>query len=117
MFPRFAPPFSVTQSDGSHDWLIAVGEIDLMTAQTLSVAIEIAEQRAPPRLTVDLSGVTFIDVSGVRVLLQAACRARAGGRRFAVARPSHQVARLLELTAISQSLEISETAPPAGRAL
>jgi anti-anti-sigma factor len=72
MSPRFVPRFSVTQLDGSHDWLIAVGEIDLMTAQTLSVAIEIAEQHAPPCLTVDLSGVTFIDVSGLRVLLQAA---------------------------------------------
>jgi anti-sigma B factor antagonist len=117
MSPRFAPPFSVTQSDGSHDWLIAVGEIDLMTAQTLSVAIEIAEQHAPPRLTVDLSGVTFIDVSGLRVLLQAARRARAGGRRFAVARPSDQVARLLALTAISRSLDVSEAAPPPERAV
>jgi len=115
MSALFAPPFSVTQLDAAHDWLIAVGEIDLNTAQTLSVAIELAEQRAPPRLTVDLSGVTFIDVSGLRVLLQAARRARTDGRRFAVARPSHQVARLLELTAISQSLDVSDAAsPPAG---
>ena len=113
MSPLLSPPFSVTRSDVSPDWLIAGGEIDLNTAQTLSVAIELAERRAPPQLTVDLSGVTFIDVSGLRVLLQAARRARTDGRRFAVARPSHQVARLLELTAISQSLDISDAAPPA----
>ena len=112
MPPRSAPPFAVFQPRGSLDWLVAVGEVDLNTAPTLSVAIEVSEKLEPPRLTVDLAGVTFIDASGLRVLLQAARRARDAGRRFVVGRPSPQVVRLLELTAIRQSLEIGSAAPP-----
>ena len=105
--PAPAPGFSVSAVPGD-EYLVAEGDIDLMTAPTLAAAIEAAERAGVPRLTVDMGGVTFIDVSGLRVLLSGARRAQAAGRRLAVARPNHMVRRLLELTAIDQTLELDE---------
>ncbi len=94
------PPFAlVTTRDGS--WLIASGEIDMVTAPTLAAAIAAGDYEG-----VDLAAITFLDVSGLRVLLNAARDARAVGRRFAVANPPPMVRRLLALTAIDQSLDV-----------
>jgi anti-anti-sigma factor len=82
-------------------WLIASGELDMVTAPHLAAALEDGEY-----VGVDLDAVTFMDVSGLRVLLTAARRAEASGRRLAVARPCPMIRRLLELTAIDQSLDI-----------
>jgi anti-sigma B factor antagonist len=93
----------VFQAARSHDgrWVVAAGEIDMVTAPRLAAAIE-----AAPCVGVDLGAVSFLDVSGLRVLLDAGRRAQAEGRQFAVARPSPLIRRLLAITAIDQSLEI-----------
>jgi anti-anti-sigma factor len=93
-------PFAVvTATDDG--WLIASGELDMVTAPELEAALLEGDYDG-----VDLDAVTFMDVSGLRVLLTAARRAQAMGRRFAVARPGPMIRRLLELTAIDQSLDI-----------
>jgi anti-sigma B factor antagonist len=96
-----SPLAVVTATD--HGWLIASGEIDMVTAPQLATALEAGDYHG-----VDLDAVTFMDVSGLRVLLNAARQAHAAGRSFAVARPCPQIRRLLELTAIDQSLEVVE---------
>jgi anti-anti-sigma factor len=96
-----SPLAVVTASDDG--WLIASGEIDMVTAPKLAAALEEDDYEG-----VDLDAVTFMDVSGLRVLLEAARRARAAGRRFAVARPSPPIRRILELTAIDQTLDVIE---------
>ena len=73
----------------------------MVTAPQLAAAID-----AAPTLGVDMTEVSFLDVSGLRVLLDAARRNRAAGGRFAVVRPSPMIKRLLELTAIDQSVDI-----------
>jgi anti-sigma B factor antagonist len=90
--------FSVSR-DG--DWVIASGEIDIVTAPELAAAIE-----AAPCAGVDLGDVSFLDVSGLRVLLDGARRARHRGDRFAVAGPNHMIRRMLSITAIDQSLDV-----------
>jgi anti-sigma B factor antagonist len=95
-----APFFSVTR-DSTGDWIVARGEIDMVTAPQLAAAID-----AGPCLGVDMSEVSFLDVSGLRVLLDAARRNRAAGKRFSVVRPSPMIRRLLELTAVDQSVDI-----------
>jgi anti-anti-sigma factor len=72
--------------------LSACGEIDLATKDGLQAVLAplLDGERT---LLLDLSQVTFIDCSGLRVL-QSAHRAH---ERFAVVAPSDAVARLLEL--------------------
>lgn len=45
------------------------GEIDLSTADLMAAALQFALQTPPPRLELDLSGVTFFGLSGLRVLV------------------------------------------------
>jgi anti-anti-sigma factor len=60
----------------------------------------------PPMLVIDLGELTFMGVSGLRSILDAARRARRDGRQFVVANPVPHISRLFELTAIDQSVEL-----------
>ena len=98
----FTPPLALVTAADSR-WLIVSGEIDMVTAPHLAAALAERDYDG-----VDLQAVSFLDVSGLRVLLNAARAAQARGERFAVARPSPMIRRLLELTAIDQSLDVVE---------
>ncbi|HEX5948004.1 MAG TPA: STAS domain-containing protein [Actinomycetota bacterium] len=60
--------------------------------------------RTPGDITLDLSGVTFMDSGGVRALIQA-CMGLARTGRVRVVRPSEQVRRLLELSGVEANVE------------
>jgi anti-anti-sigma factor len=57
-------------------------------------------------ITVDMSGVSFMDSSGLRVLMDATTRAREGGGDLIVARPSAAVARLVEISGLGEQLRL-----------
>jgi anti-sigma B factor antagonist len=102
-------PFSVTvTSDGDRATVSLRGELDLAGVDRAREAIEQAESTPGGLLVLDLSELDFIDSTGLEVLLRAARRAHDTGRRLIVQRPSRYVRRLLELTAIDQSLDIVE---------
>jgi anti-anti-sigma factor len=82
------------------------GELDMATARELQNGLIDAEQNGRSRFVLDLSGLEFIDSTGLRVLLEAASRAGERGARFAVV-PSKPVRRLLELT--QSSLEVVDS--------
>ena len=99
-------PFSVTvSSDGDATTVTLSGELDMAAIESAGQAIDRAEQD-DGMLVLDLSGLTFIDSTGLEVILRAARRAEDSGRRLVVARPSPYVRRLFQLTAIDQSLDI-----------
>ncbi|MFL5841495.1 MAG: STAS domain-containing protein [Thermoleophilaceae bacterium] len=102
-------PFSVTVSrDGDRATVELRGELDLSGTDRLRSAIEQAEEPPTGLLVLDLSKLDFIDSTGLEVVLRAARRAHDSGRRLIVARPSRYVRRLLEMTAIDQSLDVVE---------
>jgi anti-sigma B factor antagonist len=102
-------PFSVTVSANGDRATVALrGELDLSGVERARQAIEQAESNESPLLVIDLSELDFIDSTGLEVLLRAARRAEDSGRRLIVAKPSRYVRRLLELTAIDQSLDVVE---------
>jgi anti-anti-sigma factor len=100
-------PFSVTvNSDGDRTTVCLRGELDLSGVDRAREAVEQAEATDATLLVLDLSQLDFIDSTGLEVLLRAARRAHDNGRRLIVARPSRYIRRLLELTAIDQSLDV-----------
>jgi anti-anti-sigma factor len=102
-------PFSVTVSANGDRATVALrGELDLSGVDRARQAIEQAEANESPLLVLDLSELDFIDSTGLEVMLRAARRAEDNGRRLIVAKPSRYVRRLLELTAIDQSLDVVE---------
>lgn len=76
------------------------GEIDLATVekvnQTLSEALTSASD-----VNVDLSGVSFLDSSGIRALVQAYRQAESAGARLYVTGAQDWVARVLEVTGVA----------------
>lgn len=79
------------------------GEIDLSSTERLS---ELIRQRmtaaALHALVLDLTGVTFCSSCGVELLVQAQCRAENRGIALHVVPGTGGVARMLELTDVSE---------------
>jgi anti-sigma B factor antagonist len=100
-------PFSITVStDGENARVALKGELDMAAADRVDHALREAENLPVKVLALDLSELTFVDSSGLAVMLRAARRAQDSGRRLVVARPSVYVRKLLQMTAIDQSLDI-----------
>ena len=86
--------------------LSLAGELDLENAKTLDHWLEQAEETDVAEIVLDLSHLAFIDSTGLKSILIAANRSRQDHNRLGVLRGDGQVARLLELTAIDQSLNL-----------
>lgn len=83
--------------------LVLEGEIDSYTAPSLA-----ARLGADPQLdVVDLAGVTFIDSSGLRVLVQIHDDRSAAGDTLTLRSPSTSVQRLLEISGLSAHLDVA----------
>src|SRR5881227_1152701 len=83
-----------------------VGELDFSNSPELRRQLLRAERRTPGVLVLDLADLSFMDVSGLRTILDAARRAAREDRRLVVANPLPAIVRLFELTAIDQSLDV-----------
>jgi anti-sigma B factor antagonist len=83
--------------------LVLHGEIDSYTAPGL------AERLAadPPVDIVDVAGVTFIDSSGLRTLVEAHQLRTAAGTRLVLRAPSAAVQRLLEISGLAGHLDVA----------
>jgi len=95
-----------TVHDGDASLVIVTGEIDLSTSTRVNRELDAVLDREPPpaRLRLDLSGVSFMDTSGVAVLLKARRRALEHGCRFSVSSSSPTITRLLEVTGLTEML-------------
>lgn len=83
----------------------AVGELDLAAAPMLSEAIASCVLKRPVELVVDLGGVTFMDSSGLRVLIDGHRIATDNGVPLVLRQVPPQVQRVFELTGTSDLFE------------
>ncbi|MFF2148343.1 STAS domain-containing protein [Kitasatospora sp. NPDC058190] len=81
----------------------AGGEIDLATAPRLRCRLAAAFE-AHGEVVLDLSEVTFMDCSGLGILVQARNQADHSGKRLVLRGVGHPVARLLKLTGLTRRL-------------
>jgi anti-anti-sigma factor len=84
------------------------GEIDISACPAIRRFFIAAISGGDVHLAVDMSGVTFIDASGVGVLVAAAGRARQAGGSLSLLAPSWQVRRLLDVFPLDAILPIAE---------
>jgi anti-sigma B factor antagonist len=82
-----------------------VGEIDAHTAPKISEAVAEATTTS---LEIDLSGVDFVDSSGLRTLIEAHQRFEANGGSLTLVRPSPVVARLFDISGVGDYLNVSD---------
>jgi anti-sigma B factor antagonist len=92
----------------------AAGEIDLSSIAALRRELDAARAEAVTVL-LDLSGVTFIDSSGLHLLLHASHSSAVSDWDFFVVRPSESVLRLTELSGTADLLTVVD--PTAERVL
>jgi anti-sigma B factor antagonist len=83
--------------------LVVGGEIDLATASMLEDAI----QAVRGTVAVDLSGVTFMDSAGMRVLIREHERREASGDKLVLAALSEPVRRVLEVAGLLEYLGVT----------
>lgn len=93
----------VTYEDGATTVVVA-GEIDLVSAVRLDRELMTAVDGTSEWLRLDLREVTFMDTTGVAVLLKARRRALEAGHRFTVKSASPTIQRLLEITGLASLL-------------
>jgi len=87
--------------------VLLAGELDPHSADSLAEALhQLSSDDEIRRVVLDLSGVGFIDSSGLRVLLAADEELAAGGAKLVLRSPSDAVHRLLEITDLLDRLEI-----------
>ena len=96
------PRFAIEPMDEPRSYRIS-GSLDVPSAGALH---ELLDElcTSPGDVTLDLSGVRFMDSGGLRALIQA-CMGLAPGGRVRVVRPSEQVRRLFELSGIEERVD------------
>jgi anti-sigma B factor antagonist len=91
-----------TRDDGDSATVALSGELDQASAGRLDVVLRDTEETDIREIVVDLSGVSFIDSTGLSVLLEA--KRRSDGRFTYVPSNHDAVTRLLELTGTIEML-------------
>jgi anti-sigma B factor antagonist len=93
------------------------GEVDLSTGPLVEEALDAAIRGSAGSFVLDLSGVEFLDSSGVGVLLRARALLGRDDRALVVVCPEGQVRRVLELVGIDDLFALHGSREEAGRAL
>ena len=78
------------------------GEIDLHVSPRISTSLGAMIERKPSRLVVDLSKVTYIDSSGLAVLIEGMQNVEAYGGKFLLAGIQDNVKPIFEIARLDQ---------------
>ena len=95
-----------TRSVSNVDVISLTGRLDAAVAPEIREEIEAAVSEGNGKLLLDLSGVTFIDSSGLSVLVLALKSANARGGRVALCKVNSTVRSLLEMTRLHRVFQI-----------
>jgi anti-sigma B factor antagonist len=80
------------------------GELDLSRSPQLEAALLEAEQSHAKAIVLDLGELTFVDSSGLAVLVDAARRSATNGDQLRITRARNHVARVLRVTGLDTAL-------------
>ncbi|MCA1658722.1 MAG: STAS domain-containing protein [Verrucomicrobiaceae bacterium] len=90
------------------------GEIDLDVSPRIAASLQEIIKRKPKTLVVDLTKVSYIDSSGLAVLIEAMQNVEKNGGKFALAGLQESVRPIFEIARLDQVFRIY---PDAGAAL
>jgi anti-anti-sigma factor len=93
----------VTRTGSTHTIALS-GELDIGTVGRVEQALADAESGDAAIILLDLSGLRFMDSTGVRLALAAAARARADSNRLRLVRGAPAVQRVFELSGVADTL-------------
>jgi anti-anti-sigma factor len=90
------------QTDSGVTVLAPSGRLDVAGAPTLKEAIGDAVKNGPPRLVIDMEGVSFVDSTGLGSVIAALKLVRSSKGDLRLAAPNQQVRVVLELTTLDR---------------
>jgi anti-sigma B factor antagonist len=96
----------VEARDGEVVCFVLAGEVDLSTAPGLPVRVRDAIRHGARNVCVDLTGVSFIDSTGLAALLTCERAAARGNGHLTVVHNGGEVLRLFELSRVDRALEL-----------
>jgi anti-sigma B factor antagonist len=82
------------------------GEIDIQTSPVLEEQLRLALDRGDTSLVVDLGDVSFLDSTGLSVLVGALQRCRAAGGDLRLVAPQPNVRRVLDITGLAATFHV-----------
>ena len=95
------------------------GEIDISNADSLRNAIDLALEQPTEAVELDFAQVSYIDSTGIGVLVGAAHHAADHGKRFSCVNVQPPVMRVVQLLGVDQEISITAASSlsPKGRAV
>lgn len=107
------PGFDVEVTEGADATRVQVtGEVDLATSPRLREALDRAIGTGAETIRLDMAGVTFLDSSGISVLVDAQQRLQQASARLVLHGVGDQITRVLEISGLGSFFELSDQ--PAG---
>jgi anti-sigma B factor antagonist len=99
-----------SRADRGVTYVTLGGEFDLAGIQQFDSVLGKLEADAPGTIVVDLTGLDFMDSSGLRALVMADRRAHRDGRRLAIVPGPPSVRRVFEITQLVDRLDLIDDA-------
>jgi anti-sigma B factor antagonist len=99
---------TTTHSDRDRVVVLAQGELDIATVPRLEQELRELRAAGSASIVLDLRELTFMDSTGVRLLLQLDAEARSDGFSFAILDCEGPVRRVLTLTGVADRLAHAE---------
>ncbi|MEX2218330.1 MAG: STAS domain-containing protein [Phycisphaerales bacterium] len=106
----------VTQTEGGTVTIAPEGDVDLARSPTLRAALRQALAAKPQRLVVDLTGVDYMDSSGVATLVEALQTARRGSTRLVLCAMKERVRSIFEIARLDGVFTIVDSREKAATA-
>ncbi|NJC68717.1 STAS domain-containing protein [Planosporangium thailandense] len=104
------PDLSISVQQSPNEALVTLaGEIDMSTAGRLSAAVSELLNPAPPRVVLDLGGVTFCDSQGLGTLVVLSRKASLAQSVLVLVNVGDFLLRVLDITGLRDALMIQET--------
>ena len=97
-----------SERDGELHVINLSGELDLATVDVVKRELERVEATDVQSIILDLSGLTFMDSTGIRLLLSAEARSRADSNRLTLLRGPPAIQRVLEVTGVVKYLPFAD---------
>jgi anti-sigma B factor antagonist len=88
--------------------LALTGELDLATTPALERAVDASPWQDLDAVVIDLAGVTFVDSTGLSVLIRASQHASSAGKAFSVIRASEQPTKLFQIAGVIDGLGVQD---------
>jgi anti-sigma B factor antagonist len=102
-----AETFSAKVSGLDGDSLVVLaGELDMATAPELAGVLSHLVVKGPHDVTLDFSDLTFIDSSGIAVLVDAQHRLGEVGRQLSIRAPRRTALRVFEIAGLLDFLQV-----------